>query len=235
MIPLDSFAVWERFTGTSLSGGGGQQSWILSGVAASSFWFDLMQEKEIKQKYKNICEQMRLTKRDLMLHHQMYENRSVTTGWFLGPRTRGNGSRVTSSVSAGKLNGKLKQSLDEREKPFFQKADRTHLGNWGWCWKGGGAPSKLLCLESREERREHVTSGSVRRRLLDEPVTPVLFQKGSFCLDCWQMSRNKYNINTNDRKYFEWDLFLLLTQQAVCLYDRSLGYYLMDKFYILLK
>lgn len=31
----------------------------------------------------------------------------------------------------------------------------THLGYWG-CWKGGGAPSKLFCLESAENKRRHV-------------------------------------------------------------------------------
>ena len=31
----------------------------------------------------------------------------------------------------------------------------THLGYWGW-WKEGGAPSKLFCLESAENKRRHV-------------------------------------------------------------------------------
>lgn len=32
--------------------------------------------------------------------------------------------------------------------------DRTHLENCGWCWKDGGAPSKLFGLESVENRQK---------------------------------------------------------------------------------
>lgn len=32
--------------------------------------------------------------------------------------------------------------------------DRTHLENCGWWWKDGGAPSKLLGLESVEKRQK---------------------------------------------------------------------------------
>lgn len=127
------------------------------------------------------------------------ESMVVTTDWFLGLWTRGNGSRVTSKT-------KRKVDSHQRMEPFFgsvsfPKKPRGLTLETG-AGSGRGAALPANCCAWNLQRKKRTASDKWFSPTLPR-ISPCsvwtdytrLFKKGSFCLDCCQISLNKYKLS----------------------------------------